>query len=393
MKNLLFALAILLGLLMYIPPAVAAPVQTATGTTVDEQLKNLNLKELESFISQVDAEVGDYLPDLSVTKIIADLRSGKTDLSLKSLLEGILKYLFRELLANSSLLGKLVILAVVCAVLQNLQGAFDRSGTGKMAYAVAYLVLVIIALGSFTLAINTGRNAITNMVDFVQALLPVLLTLMAAVGGFSSVAILHPIVVASVSILSTLIRNGVFPLIYFGAVLGLVSQFSDRFQVSRLAGLMKQISMGLLGLFITIFIGVLSIQGVAGSVADGVTLRTAKFLAGTFVPVVGGMFSDALEAIVGTSLLLKNAVSLVGVIVIFALTIFPALKILSTVLVFKLASALVQPFGDNQISDALETMGNSLLLVFGAVAAVGLMFFIAISIIVGLGNMTVMLRG
>ncbi|MHB1125361.1 MAG: stage III sporulation protein AE [Bacillota bacterium] len=393
MKNFLLALVVLLGFLLYTPPAVAEPVQSPASTNVDEQLSNLDVKELESFIRQVDAEVGEYLPDLSLSKIVADLRSGEADLSTKNLLEGIFRYFFRELLANSSLLGKLVILAVVCAILQNLQGAFDRSGTGKMAYAVAYLALVIIALSSFTLAINTGRQAITSMVDFVHALLPVLLTLMAAVGGFTSAAILHPVVVASVSILSTLIRNVVFPLIYFGAVLGLVSQFSDRFQVSRLAGLMKQFSMGLLGLFITIFIGVLSIQGVAGSVADGVALRTAKFLAGSFVPVVGGMFADAVEAVVGTSLLLKNAVSLVGVIMIFALTIFPALKILSAVMVFKIAGALVQPFGDNQISDALELMGNSLLLVFGAVAAVGLMFFIVISIIVGLGNMTVMLRG
>lgn len=360
--------------------------------TIDAQLESLDLVDVKSFIQQVDREVGQYLPEISLEKILEDMKNGHLQLSFREVLSGLARYFFSEIIAHSALLGKLVILAVVCAVLQNLQAAFEKGTTSKLAYAVTYLVLITIALGSFTLAINTGRQAIDQMITFIHALLPALLTLMAAMGGLTSATLLHPFVMVALSLLGTLINNLVFPLIYFGAVLAIISHISEKFKVSRLAGLLKEVSLGLLGLFLTTFVGLLSLQGVAGAVVDSVGLRTAKFVTGSFVPVIGGMLSDALEAVVGTSILLKNAIGLVGVLVIFALAAFPVIKILSLVIIYRLAAALVQPFGDTQIADSLQTMGSSLIIVFGAVAAVGLMFFIALSIIVGLGNITVMLR-
>ena len=102
------------------------------------------------------------------------------------------------------------------------------------------------------------------MVNFVQALLPVLLTLLAAIGGISSAAILHPFIIVALGLLGTLIKNFVFPLIYLSAVLGIVNHISERFNVSRLAGLMKQISVASLGIFLTLC-GFLGLQGIAGA--------------------------------------------------------------------------------------------------------------------------------
>ncbi len=91
-------------------------------------------------------------------------------------------------------------------------------------------------------------------------------------------------------------------------------------------------------------------------------------------------------------MLLKNAVSLVGVIAIVLIVLLPAIKILSLVIIYRLAAALIQPFGEGPIAAMLQSLAGSLLMVFGAVSAVGLMFFIALTIIAGLGNFTVLLR-
>ena len=47
----------------------------------------------------------------------------------------------------------------------------------------------------------------------------------------------------------------------------------------------------------TIFVGILTVQGVAGTVADAVGLRTAKYMTSAFVPVVGKVLSDAVETV------------------------------------------------------------------------------------------------
>jgi stage III sporulation protein AE len=150
--------------------------------------------------------------------------------------------------------------------------------------------------------------------------------------------------------------------------------------------------MGLMGVFTTIFLGVLAIQGVAGAVGDSVTFKTAKFGVDAFVPVVGGVLSDAMEAVVSSSLLIKNAVGIAGVAVIAAVMVVPLLKIITLAFIYKLAGALIQPVGDGRMVSCLNGLGNNLLLIFAAVATVGLLFFFAITIVVGVGNITVMLR-
>lgn len=348
--------------------------------------------ELEVFLSELDRELAENLPNLSLVQLFTDLKEGKADFRFGTILEGLVYFFFRELLANTSLLGKLIVLAILASVLQNIQAAFEQSTVSRLCNAVVFLALISLALTSFHQVTGTGKAAIEQMVNFIYALLPVLVTLMASVGSISTATITHPVVFASLSLISSMTVNIVFPLIYFAAVLAIVNHISDQFQVTRLAKLLKELSLGMLGLFLTIFIGVLSVQGVAGAVADGVALRTAKFLTGSFVPVVGRAFSDAIEAVIGTSLLLKNAVSLIGVVVIVVICLLPAVKILSMALIYRLAAAIIQPFGEGNIPNILESLASVLFTVFGAVAAVGLMFFMVVTIIAGLGNYSVLLR-
>lgn len=357
-----------------------------------EQSSKLNLEDLEAFLNKIDQDLHSQLSKTSLSEIINSIRQGKLDIDLLELFKLLLNFFFRQVMTHSVLLGKLLILGVILALLEHLQGAFEKNTVAKLAHGIGVLALLTLALSSFTLAINTGRDAITNMVGFMQSLLPVILTLMAALGNLTTVALMHPVILFSLNVLGMLTRNIVFPLIFCAAVLGIVNQLSDRFQISRLVALFRDGSVLILSFFLMIFIGILGIQGVAGAVSDGIGLRTAKFITGAFVPVVGGVLTDAVEVVAGCSLFLKNAVGILGAVALLFLCALPIVKILSAAVVYRLAAALMQPLGANQLGESLHILSNCLFLVFAAVAAVGLMFFIALTIIVGLGNMTVMLR-
>ncbi len=143
---------------------------------------------------------------------------------------------------------------------------------------------------------------------------------------------------------------------------------------------------------LTLFTGITAIQGVAGSVGDALTLRTAKYMTGSLIPVVGKMMADAVETVLGYSILLKNGATIAGLITLSTLVLFPLVKLLSLILIYKFAGALVQPVGETSLGDALNTMSNCLSMIFAAVATVALAFFIGISIIIGASNAAVMLR-
>ncbi|MGI6225444.1 MAG: stage III sporulation protein AE [Peptococcales bacterium] len=359
---------------------------------VENQLEVLDVREVEKLINQIDEEMNQFIPEFSLNKLIQELKNGEINLNPQALLKGSMKYLVKEVAANLALMGKLVLLAVICAVLTNLQNAFEKGNIAKLAYAICFLVLITLAISSLHMTMEIGREAVTKMVNFMQALMPILLTLLAAIGAFTTTAILHPFILITLGLLSTLFTAVVFPLIYLEAVLKIVNNISDRFKVSRLAGLLKEATMFILGLTFTLFIGALSLQGVGGAVADGISLRTAKYMTDAFIPIVGGLFADVLEAVIGGSLLLKNAVGLVGLAAILFITLFPVIKILAVVIIYKLAAALIQPIGDSNLADTIQSMGNSLIMVFASVATVALMFFLAIIIVVTTANITVMLR-
>ncbi|MHB8157553.1 MAG: stage III sporulation protein AE [Desulfocucumaceae bacterium] len=353
---------------------------------------DLSLNEINTYIEKLDREIKGVSEDINFKELVYKIARNEINYNPLELSKKVVAYVFKEVVANSSLLGKLVILAIICAVLQNLTTAFDRGSTGQLTYMVSYLVIVALAIGSFTLAVDAGREAVDRMVVFMQAILPVILTLLVAVGGFTSAAIYQPVVFVSIAMIATIIRNVVLPLILISAILVLVSNLSSKFRVSNLAGLIRAVAMGILGIMSTVFLGVLSIQGVAGAVGDSVVLRTAKFATDAFLPVVGGMFSDALEAIVSSSLLIKNAVGIAGVVVILSIMLMPLVKILCIALIYKLAGAIIQPVDDGQVVSCLNDLGNSLLAIFAAVATAGLLFFFTLTILVAVGNITVMLR-
>jgi len=142
----------------------------------------------------------------------------------------------------------------------------------------------------------------------------------------------------------------------------------------------------------TVFLAVVAIQGAAGTVADGIALRTAKYLVGAFVPVVGGMLADSVELVVTSSLLLRNAANLLGLVAVFALVALPLVKLAVLVFIYRLVAAAIQPVGPGPVTASLQAMGDHIVLVAVATAVVGLMFFIVLSVMLAAGNAAVMMR-
>ncbi|MVP00162.1 stage III sporulation protein AE [Paenibacillus lutrae] len=365
--------------------------QNPLDSLMQQQAGNLDTNSVETFWNKLIKDYGGYFPE-NRPPSFADLLSGAKSLDMTGILKGALRYFFHEIVVNGKLLVSIVILTVFSMLLETLQSSFERNNVSKVAFIISYLVLLIIAVNSFQVAIDYAKSAISSMIHFMIALMPLLLSLLASTGGITSVAVLHPLIVFMIHAVGTVIYLFVFPLLFISAVLHIVSSMSDKYKVTQLANLLQKISLGVLGVFLTVFLGVISVQGSMGAITDGVTLRTAKYIAGNFVPVVGRLFSDATETVLGASLLVKNAVGLVGVVIVIVLCAFPAIKILALALIYHVCAAVMQPLGNSPIIGCLATIGKSMIYVFASLAAVGLMFFLALTIMIAAGNMAVMVR-
>lgn len=390
MKKLI---AVMLLLLMLLPTQVlAAPedLESALESVLNEQLSELDLASLETVLKEIQDEYADYIPSLDIRAVLSNLRSGG-GLSPKEVLASLLRYFMREVVGQSALLGKLIVLAVLCALMKKMQDSLGGD-VGSVAYAICFLVLMGIALQSFAFTIQTVSASVSTMVGFIYSLLPVLLTLLVSMGAAGSAALFHPLITVAATTVSTIVANTVLPLLYFSGVLYLINSFSDKLQVSKLASLLRDIAVGVMGLSFTVFIGLSVAQGTAAGVADGIAFRTAKFAVKNFIPVVGSLFSDVFETVAGCSMLLKNGIGLVGLMTVFILCAMPAIKIMVVVFIYKLAAAIIQPMGSNPVVDSLSSLAGLLTVVGAALVTVGVMLFILITIMIGTGNAALSLR-
>ena len=377
----------IIWLFMTIHSGFAAPVDDIT----DSLMSRLSVEDINRFITGIDQELYGELPLLN-KEFLKTVATQGLSIDINQFFPNLLRRILAEVTANFHLMGKLLFLAVLCALLQNLQTSFENSTIASLAYYVCYIFLIVISLTAFHNALLLARETVENMVGISQAILPLLITMLAGVGAITSAALLSPLMVLVISAVNLVVKDIVLPLLFLTAILECVNYMSANYRLTNLASVIKQTGMIVLGLTLVLFIGIISIQGAAGSVTDGLALRTAKYATATFVPVVGKMFSDTVELVMGASLMLKNSIGIFGVLTIGTICLFPAVKLLALVFIFKITGALIQPMGDERMAKCLDAIGNNLLLVFGGVLTAALMFFLIITIIIATGSAAMMLR-
>lgn len=392
-------LCLLAGVLAAAPAAAAPPPAESggnSGSPVNEwvkmQFEELPKDGVEKYWDSLMKDYGGFFPE-GKTPTLMEMLMGQGDgMSLRNVMGAIGGFMWHEVLYNGKLLVTIVMISVLSMILETLQTAFERKTVSKIAYMLCYMVVLVIAVNSFNVAIGYAKEAIDRMIEFMMAMIPLLFALLASMGNIVTVSVTHPLIVFMIHTIGTLIHTAVFPLLFFSAVLHLVSSLSDKYKLTQLANLLRNIGAGLLGVLLTVFLGIISVRGITSSVTDGVTIRAAKYITGNFVPVIGKMFADATDTVISASLLVKNAIGLSGVIIILFLCAFPAIKILVLALIYNLAGAVMQPLGDTPIVACLQTIGKSMIYVFAALAAVSMMFFLAVTIMLAAGNVTVMMR-
>ena len=395
----IFGLAVLLVLLF---PGVSLATETeANGQektdetasfSTSELAENLDMSAFQTELDQLDQLLENEHAPISMQEIWAGIISGDRAFDLAEIWDALGAMVFSNIRASSALLGQLILLALMAVLLTLLKDSFAGGQTAQLGRWVVYLLLIGIALAAFIPSMEKAAETVEGIRDLLYALLPLLIPLLAAVGGLTTISLVHPALLSAISILMSLMSNLIFPLICFSAILRICGSLAPRLSLEKMATLFKDIALGLMSICITVFIAFLGITGMAAASWDGLAVKAIKSASGAFIPIVGHSLADAMDSVLGTALVLKNALGLIGTIAILFICALPALQILLQALVFRIAGALVQPLGEEKLAEAVTGLGNSMLLLFAALAVCGLFAYFALALIVGLGNMTMMMR-
>lgn len=288
--------------------------------------------------------------------------------------------------------GIILVIIVIHSILKGISDGLENQGISKVIFYVEYILIVTLIMANFADIIKMAVGAISSLVDITNLLIPILITLMITTGSIVSAGVVQPVLLFAVSFIGNIINSLVVPILMISTVLSIISNISDKVQIGKLSKFFKSSVVWTLGVLLTVFVSILSLEGSLSSSVDGITAKTVKAATSTVIPVVGKVLGDSVDTVLGCAGILKNACGVLGVIIIIAICAMPIIKLSILTAVYKLAGAAVEPIADEKIVKLLEQMGDTFKILLAILFSVSTLLIIGITIVIKISNSSMMYR-
>ena len=377
-----------IGLLFFCDNGQLVHAQDNNSVISNDEI-NDDLEGLYDYISTMKSNF-ELINDLDPVSYIKNyISTGKGNLSFSKICDAAFSLLFKEVKTVLSMCIIIVVIGIICSLIKNLQSAFSSESISEIAFYACYALMIIVLTRTFIISLDLAKDIITQISGFMSKLLPILVVMLGVAGGFTESATMDPIVLGTTIIIPKIYLNIILPLILITFVLQFTNNISTEPKISNLCSLVKSSVLWIQGLILTVYIGLLTVRRITASTSDAVTLKTAKFTIDNFIPIVGKTFSDAIASVAGYSLIIKNAIGSVGLLVLILIILYPIIKIFLSSIILKISSSLLEPIADKRITKAVFSAGDSLILILSSVLCVSLMFFVLIAMMVSAGKFVI----
>ena len=355
--------------------------------TYEEQKETFGIN---SFIEEAEEYSGEFFEDIDIGEVLNSAISGNIDNNM--LYSKIFNLFGAEVVKGLTSLASILIIIIIHSILKSISENLNNENISKLIFYIEYIAIVTIIMSNFSEVIQTVRDTANNLVGFMNSLIPILISLMLFTGSITTSTIMEPLILFIINFIGTLIQNLLIPITLIVAVLSIVSKISDKVQIDNLSKFMKSGVVWILGIVLTVFVGVLSLEGNLSSSIDGVTAKTAKAVVSTAIPVVGKILGDAVDSVLGCGVVLKNAVGFVGVIIIIGICIMPILKLGILTIAYKLTSAVSEPIADGKIVKLLDQIGDIFKILLAILTSLSVLVIVGTTLLIKISNSGMMYR-
>ncbi len=359
-------------------------IKMVQATSTDDVMQNQkDALGITDFIEESERYTSEY-EDLHINDILTSAISGNIDN--KKLFKIVLKTFGKELGSAVTVLGSIIIIIVINSILNCITDGLENKSISKIAYYVQYILIITIILTNFSSIIEQTKESVNNMTSFTNMLIPIMMTLIITTGSVTSATIIQPIMVFMTSLIGNFINNIAIPIILVSTALGVISKISDKVQIDRLAKRLKSSTIWIIGIMLTLFVTLISVDGTLSSSVDAVTSKTAKAAVSNLIPVVGKILGDAVDSVIGCSSILKNAIGIVGTIIIISIAIGPIIKLTLLMGVYYIGAAVCEPIADGKIVKLLDQMGDTFKFLLAMICSMAMMIIIGTTLVIKISN-------
>ena len=395
-KIKLFVITYIFIVITLFSTVYGADIFSSNGSTeniqsTEETLENATdsaakMYNLDEFVETINDSVNENIGQEIDFKNIANDILNKNNINHKNLILKLVEIFVKEI--SSAIKGAITIfiIMVIMAIISNLE-LEKKSDITSIAHLACFIVIATITIATFVQTVSMLKSVINTMATLMQVISPFLLTVLIATGSISTTGIIQPLLLFLASSVGFIITYFVIPLLSISVAFNTICSISENIKLEKLAKMFSGVSIWTVGVILTVFLGVLSLETSLSSSVDSLSVKTTQAAVSNFVPVVGKFFSDSFEVVVGATKIIGKTGGVIGIIGIIIVAIVPILKIASIMGIYMLLSALVEPIcTDTLISKYLSSFANIYKTMLGILIGVTVLFIISTGIILNLVN-------
>lgn len=344
---------------------------------MDEMMQELKLDEVDEAVEENVTQLPDkYTFSDMVQSFVAE---GTDGISRDHICDYVFDLFFYEIAAVKPLFIQIISMSILFAFFGKLLVTKSQY-VSEMSFFVVYTGIMLLLLQSFQLISEVVESGIGKTTSFMTAFIPTYATTLLLSGNTASAGSFYGLAFGIVYVLELAMKFLFIPGVHIYVLLVLLDHLFEESKLSKFAELFES------GIYLSLKVGLAVVMGM-GVVQSLIAPAKDRLSVSSLyqglkaVPGVGNSFGAAGELLVGCTIMIKNSMGAAALLVLVILSLEPVLKVLCFHVMYRLASAVLQPFCDKRLAESIAGVGKGCGIYLKIMWNALLLFFLTISMI------------
>ncbi len=344
---------------------------------ITDQISKIDFSDLDKLIESFTENQKNIFGSTSFIEKVKQLISGDIEGNYNSIISVIISMLLDGCLKYLPILATIIAIAVLSSIINGARSQ-KNGGIGEVIHFVCFGIILTLLSKICVDFVSQTVSTINLLKTQSEIIFPIVLTLIAAMGGSISVKLFQPIVLIISNIILNIVSSFLIPILILIFVFTIIGNLTKVIKFNKFADFLSSTFKWSIGFVFTMFTGFLGVKGIMASTFDGVSIKTAKYAMRSYIPLLGGYLSDGFDVILTSSLLIKNAVGAAGIVMIVSTILVPILNLIVFNLFLKLAAGICEPICDERISNFLYGISKIIPYLIVCILAASFMYILTL---------------
>lgn len=274
----------------------------------------------------------------------------------------------------------LLILGIASSILTQFVEIFDKHQIADLSFFFLYLLFMTILLKCYQETVLTALELMENILVFMKLMIPTYLLAISIASGSAMVSVTHQGMLLLIYMVEYVLQRGVVPLVQAYMYFTMMNGIWVEEKLGLLIGLVKKVIDNILKISIGIVTGVSIMQSLIHPAVQSVRISLIQKMISA-IPGIGNIAEGTLELVVGASMIIKNSVGILCMLILLALCVAPLFYIYVLAWVLRIAAAVLGLVSDKRLTAYTDHTGEACMILFRTASTAVLLFLISISLV------------